>query len=196
MSNLSDKPITGEYLESRVFSDEDPDIYEYLKHRNAIEQYDQRTTDIAVVDTGRETGIKTYILMPPVVYGLGSGPFNKSSIPIPTIIQAALKSRQVEVIGDGSAVMDYVHIADLASLYVLVLTRVLEGTDMPSGERGIYFCATGSYTWKQLSTRIGKAGYELGVLDTPEVKSISLDEAAERWTKGSRQVAQLGFSAK
>jgi uncharacterized protein YbjT (DUF2867 family) len=45
-SNLADRPITKQYLESRTFSDRDPDIYAYLKGREGIEKYAQRSTDL------------------------------------------------------------------------------------------------------------------------------------------------------
>lgn len=41
-SNVSDRPISGQYSESRIFSDKE-DIYAYKKEREAIEKYDQRT---------------------------------------------------------------------------------------------------------------------------------------------------------
>jgi nucleoside-diphosphate-sugar epimerase len=180
-SHLGDKSISGGYLEprSRVFSDEE-DIYSYLKKREAVEIYAQRTTDIAVVETGKETGVKTHILMSPTIYGFCPGAYNIQSIQIPTLMRSALKLGHAEVIGEGAGEWDHVHIADMANLYELFLTKILEGADVPFGEKGIFFSGTGRGSWYDVASKAGKAGFELGVLDTAEPKSITLAVAA-RW---------------
>jgi len=193
-SNLGDRPITGQYTESRIFSDKE-NIYAYMKHRESVEAYPQRTTDLAVVDTGRDAGVKTYIIMSPTIYGLGSGSFNVQSIQIPIMIRAAIKSRQAIVIGDGGAVWNHVHIDDLTKLYELILAKVAAGEDIPSGEKGIYFSETGENTWLELSEGVAKAGYMLGVLDSTDVRSVSLEEGAENWAGGNAQIAELGFAS-
>lgn len=69
------------------------------------------------------------------------------------------------------------HIADLAELYALVLARVLEGSaGLPSREEVVIFTGTGTYRWKDMAARIGRAGVQLGVLESPEPKSINLKE--------------------
>jgi hypothetical protein len=55
-----------------VFSDKE-DIYHYILEREAAEPYAQRTSDLTVVETGKATGVKTFIIMSPTVYGRGMG---------------------------------------------------------------------------------------------------------------------------
>jgi hypothetical protein len=55
-SNLSDRPHLAKFIEARTFSD-DEDIYTYEKSREA---YYQRTTDIAVVETGKALDMHRY----------------------------------------------------------------------------------------------------------------------------------------
>ena len=150
------------------------------------------------METGLKVDVKTYVIMSPTIYGLGTGFFNKISIQIPTIMRASLQAGHAEVIGDGKGVWGFVHIADLVTLYEAILAAVLAGDDkdIPSGEKGIFFSQTGQFSWSQLSQGIAKAGHELGVFPSTEVRSLSLEEAAKKWTGGSEQLAELGFASK
>jgi nucleoside-diphosphate-sugar epimerase len=148
-SNVGDLPITGKYHESHVFSDHE-NIYAYEKSREALQIYPQRTTDIAVVETGLAAGVKTTIIMSPTIYGFGTGLFNKLSIQIPALLRAAIKAGQVKMIGEGKGQWDYVHVTDLAKLYEILLVKILKGEEIPTGEKGILFSGTGRYSWAEL----------------------------------------------
>lgn len=88
------------------------------------------------------------------------------------------------------------HIGDLAKLYEIVVQKLLNGEDLPSGEKGIYFSANGHHTWLEVANGLADALFTLGVSETEEAKSISLEEAAERWTGGDTLYAELGFASK
>ncbi len=192
---MGDQPITGKYIEEHVFSDEE-DIYSYEKMRNEKQPYAQRQTDLSVIETGLKVGVKTYIIMSPLIYGIGTGHFNQQSIQIPTLIRAALTTKRAEVIGHGKGNWDHVHISDLAKLYEIIVQKLLTGEHLPSGEQGIYFSANGHHTWLEVAHGLADALFTLGVSSTEEVKSISLEEAAERWTGGDTLYAELGFASK
>jgi len=193
-SNLADQPITGAYLHppSKSFSDKE-NLYAYQKEREALLVYPQRTTDIAVVETGLKEGIKTTIIMSPTIYGVGTGLGNKLSIQIPTIMR---KSGQVDVIGEGKAEWDFVHLEDLMELYEIVLEKVVKGEEVPTGEMGTLFSATGRYSWLELSKGVAGALFQLGAIKTDEVRTVSIEEAAERWGGGQLLFAELGFASK
>jgi nucleoside-diphosphate-sugar epimerase len=193
-SNIGDKPITKTYYEPRILSDKD-DLYSYLKKREAAEKYSQRTTDMVSIDTGLEEQVKTYLIMSPTIYGLGSGLFNKKSIQLPTLIRTAIKRGQVEVIAPGNGVWDAVHIADLVILYEVILSKILEGTPIPSGKQGIYFSETGDYTWRSMAEGLAAELHRQGVLKMAEVKEVSLKEGAELWSGGDLQLGELGFAS-
>ncbi|KAJ9656576.1 hypothetical protein H2201_008509 [Coniosporium apollinis] len=193
-SNLADRPITG-YVQTRVFSDRD-NIYELEVQREELEQYAQRTTDVVVVRTGKEVGVKTYIIMSPTIYGLGSAKVgNRFSIQIPSLVRAALQAGRAETVGKGEGVWNYVHIEDLTVLWEQLLLKVVQGAAIPEGEEGIYFSETGEFTWRSLAELVGKAGKELGKLETAEVAEISLEDAAKKWAGGNTQLAELGFAS-
>lgn len=195
-SSVSGRPISKKYHESRAFSDNDPDIYAYLKKREKAETYIQRETDIVVVETGLKENVPTTIIMSPTIYGLGTGKFNRLTTQSPIMMFSAWKAGRAEYVGDGKGTNAMVHVEDLAELYELVLLDWLEERKIvPTGDKGITFSGTDTFTWKETAEQIGKAGYELGKLQSAEPKSISLDEVAEKWTAGNEQHCETGFAA-
>ncbi|KAI0117929.1 NAD(P)-binding protein [Nemania sp. FL0031] len=195
-SNLADHPISGTYLEPREFSDKNEDLYTYLKIREGIEQYAQRTTDLVVIKAGKEGNVPTTIIMSPTIYGVGSGKFNRLTIQYPRQMKAAMEGGRAEYVGDGQGVWDFVHILDLAALYEIILMDWVTGQRaVPVGETGILFSGTGRFTWKEVAEGIGKAGLSLGKLEDAETRSISLEEAANKWVGGDKQLCELGFAS-
>lgn len=195
-SNLADRPISQAYVEHRTFSDYDEDIYTYLRRLEEAEQYPQRTTDLAVVDTGKKVGVSTTIIMSPTIYGLGSGRFNRLTIQYPLQMRAAFKEGCAGYVGSGTGIWDFVHITDLAALYEIVLLDWIEaGGRVPIGERGFMFSGTGTFTWKDVAERIAKAGFEMGALESADTRSMSLPEAAIKWVDGNEQLCELGFAS-
>jgi hypothetical protein len=136
---------------------------------------------LVVIATAEKTGVKTYFMMPPTVYGRGLGHFKTQSIQIPFAICRAIEAGCPEYIGDGSGTVGYVHIADLAVLYMLLLNNILDNVDVPSGRKGYYFSNTGHFTWKSLNCKIGEIGVGLGALRSGVPKSITLSEAVKNW---------------
>ncbi|OLN86540.1 hypothetical protein CCHL11_08503 [Colletotrichum chlorophyti] len=193
-SNLSHRTITEKPGEVHRWSDKEH-VYEYEEQKEAKEAYGQRTTDIAVVQTAERTGVKTYIMMPPTIYGQGTGLFNQESLQIPAIIRSAIKAGVAEYIGDGDAYLGHVHVEDLALWYELLFSKVLSGESLPSGRRGIYFSDTGSHNWREVATEVGKAGFSLGALKSAEPRSVSLEEAAERWFGLEPRVVEMNYAS-
>lgn len=191
VSNFADRPITGQHHETREFVDTDLDLYAYLKKREAQSAYPQRTTDVTVVETGKEEGIRTYIIVAPTVYGVGSGIGKTYSGQIPKIIQVAIEDGYVSLLGDGKGVWNYVHVLDLAKLYELLLGSVLKGEVLPYGERGFYFCGSGQFNWEEMAHGVANAGFELGALKTKELKTVNLEEATQKFAGGDAALAEL-----
>jgi nucleoside-diphosphate-sugar epimerase len=199
-SSLGDNQIRREYIESRILSDKDvypSSVFSYLKFRQGLESYSQRTTDIATVEKGVEVAVPTYLLMSPTIYGRGSGAFNKSSIQIPGVVRSALKLGYVPVLGKGDGAWDSVHIDDLVLVYELFVSKILAGedTDLPSGEKGIYFTETGDFTWRALSEGVARELLARGVVKSDEVREMSLEGFAEIFTGGDGQYSELAFGS-
>ncbi|KAF6834529.1 BNR repeat domain-containing protein [Colletotrichum musicola] len=194
-SNLAQRTITKQPGEIHDWSDKDDDVFEFEEKMEAEEAYGQRMTDIAVIKTAERAGVKSYIMMPPTVYGRGTGHFNQGSMQIPSVIRGAIKAGQAEYVGDGTARLGHVHVTDLALLYELVFGKILAGEELRSGRRGIYFSNTGNHSWHELATEVGKAGVKLGALKTAEPRSVSLEEAGSKWLNATPQVAEMNYAA-
>ncbi|KHN98994.1 NAD dependent epimerase/dehydratase family protein [Metarhizium album ARSEF 1941] len=175
-SILSDRPVSGKEVDLSVYSDKDTDIYKY---ETARVHYSQRATDIAVVEAGEQLGVPTYIVVPPTIYGEGSGPFSTISQQVPNLVREAMRRKQAVVIGAGSGIWNHVHILDLAPLYTLILQGILSNEqEIPHGRKGFFFAETGEHTWLEVSQGIANACFARDLCSTTEVKSIGLAEAA------------------
>lgn len=183
-SNLSDQQISGKYVEkvpNREFDDAKDDIYSYEREREALQSYHQRATELGVVDAGLELGVKTVVMMPPLIYGVGTGLFNKISIQIPTYIRCALEHGRAVVVEGGKGVADHVHVEDLAELYSIVVLEVLEsgGKALPTGKEGIIFSGNGRHSWMEVAQGLADACYEEGKLKDNQVESVGLSEGTK-----------------
>lgn len=192
--SVADLPISKTYVDNRKHSDEDH-IYSYLKKREEVGPSPQRTTDVQVIETGLQEDVKTYILMSPTIFGLGTGLFNKLSIQVPFFIRGAIEAKHAQVIAEGSSVWSDIHIDDLTNMYELLISQILSGEAIQSGTQGIYFTETGEHSWLEVSKAVAKAGRELGILDTEEIQRLSLEEAADKWVDGNQVFTELGFAS-
>jgi nucleoside-diphosphate-sugar epimerase len=178
-SNLGDMPITHPERVRSLLNDATDDVYSVEKMLEAEAPYSQRTTELAVIDTGLEQGVKTLSIMSPIIYGNGTGLFNKISIQT-AYLGAVLKQQQARVVGPGTSIWNHVHVEDLAGLYALVLREILEngGEKVPTGKNGIIFSGTGEHTWKEYTTDQAEACYAEGLIPSPKVEHVSLEEGA------------------
>ncbi|KAL4861773.1 hypothetical protein BDV12DRAFT_207785 [Aspergillus spectabilis] len=189
-SNIGDKPITKP-VALKEFDDRVDDVYTHEKALEAAEPYAQRTTELGVIDSGLELGVKTLVIMSPIIYGNGAGLFNRVSIHT-QYMKAMLEIGHAVVVGDGSGVWDHVHIEDLADLYRLVVLNILErgGEALPTGKKGIIFSANGRHSWLEYSQLVADACYERGLLSERKVTFLTLEEAA------ATLIPRLGFASK
>lgn len=134
--------------------------------------------------------------MSPLIYGLGSGHFNRLSTPVPSMIRTALQTKQAGIIGNGMGEWDHVHIDDLVALYELIVAKIVAGQEIPSGEKGIYFSENGRHYWRDVARGVGDALFTTGRIGREEVISISLEEGADRWTGGDLLFAELAYASK
>lgn len=180
-SNLADQPITGIYLEEREFDDARDDVYEYECMRQTLRAYEQRTTELGVIDKGLELGVRTLVMMPELIYGVGTGLFNRTSVQIPVYVEAALQNGRAVVVGEGAGEIDHVHVLDLAALYEIVVVEIMEngGEKLPQGKKGIVFSGNGRHTWMEVAQKVGKACVDEGAIESAQVQSIRLEEAAK-----------------
>ncbi|KAM0548037.1 hypothetical protein ACHAPJ_010095 [Fusarium lateritium] len=189
-SNLSVGRVSGRGGELRTFSDNEEGIYEYEIEREVTEPYGQRTADVTVVETGEKLGVRTYIIMPPLVWGTGTGHFHRISHQIPELIQNATQSKKLEYISPGTSTLGHVHVTDLAALFKTVLVNAVKDSSLPAGKKGYFFANTGRHTWLEVAQRLAKAGHELGHLESPEPVGVSLPRVAAKLYNGDEVQAE------
>lgn len=193
-SNISDSPLTGDSHPDRWFDDADPlKTYEFEKHEEARSPYAQRTTELAVLDTGEETGVKTMSLQLPGILGEGRGLFSTNPEVIQLLMRYVLEHGYGFQLGDGTGQIGIVQVDDVANLYVLLVKRIMDGRDreLPHGRTGIIFPCAGVAKWVDMSWGCVEAAFKRGVLpkeggpQAKEVRKIELDELAASLSEGS-----------
>ncbi|KAF7535574.1 hypothetical protein G7Z17_g13180 [Cylindrodendrum hubeiense] len=189
--NLADSsPSQG--TSPKEFSDKS-DAYAHLKQLEAQTPFSQRTTLLEVVSASEREGVSAYILMPPDVYGCGTGLFNQDTMQLFHLIHSALKEGRPEYIVDDSGGAGHVHVEDLAALYEVILGRILAGEAVPVGRDGLFFTETGYHDWLDVSKAINDVGVRLDTWKTAEPVPIDIEDAAKKWTGGDLETLKNSF---
>lgn len=118
-------------------------------------------------------GVRTAIVCPSLIYGIGRGA-KADSAQVPWLIRTAKKHGVAKHYGPGENVWSNVHIDDLVDLYARVLR------DAPAG--AFYFAENGENAMREVCAAIGRA---LGLDGTTQ--AMSLAEAAAEWGDGPAQ---------
>lgn len=159
------------------------EIYKYEVQRDKDDPYILRFTDIKVVEAGESLGIKTFIIMPPPVIGLGTGFFKTRSDQIPLLVKNAISEGQAELIKPGNSELGSVHVTDLALLIEAVVKQVILDPSLPSGKQGYFFASTGHIKWSRVVEAIAKVGHKLELLRSDKVILIELSTATKLYKR-------------
>lgn len=138
-SNISDRPLTGQAFPDREWDDADAaQVYRFEKAENEKHWYAQRAAELAALDAGRTRGVHVVSLQAPCIFGTGEGLFQRAGLVIPITMAYVVSRGYGFALGAGTAVIDYVHVADLADLYAACVGEVLAtgGAMLPSSLRG------------------------------------------------------------
>lgn len=148
----------GRRRAERVFDEETPFVVFPLKQA-------RRDLDLEVL-AAADLGIRSAVICPSLVYGMGRG-LNKNSVQIPFLVSNARAQGVVQVVGTGLNVWSNVHIDDLGALFMLALQKA------PAG--AFYFAENGEASFAELGAAIAKR------LGLPGVASLSPATAAAQW---------------
>ena len=179
--------VRGKKGSNTVYNDLDPDQINGLSDEQM-----HRDVDLFVTDAGQTNPkLKTVIIIPPLIYGIGTGLFNRTSIQLPTLVRAALKRGKAEMIGPGEATWDHVHISDLVDGYMVLLDQLLAayGPNVTSnaeispylttGREGYYFAENGRHSWRQLAEKIAEVLQKKGLASSNKVTSFPDNEVED-----------------
>ncbi|KAF3929383.1 hypothetical protein ABW19_dt0204893 [Dactylella cylindrospora] len=148
--------------------DELNSLPETLLHRNVDNLIQAPPTD----------NIKYAIVCPPLIFGKGSGLFNKNTVAIPLYLKVVLERREAFIVGQGENPWCAIHIEDLVDLFI----SLVEEATKPNGgkatwnKEGFYFAEVGPVKFKEIAVPLAKVAYEEGLIDTEEVKSYDVDK--------------------
>jgi nucleoside-diphosphate-sugar epimerase len=121
----------------------------------------------------KEKGVRSVIICPSLIYGIGHGPA-KHSIQVPWLIALAKKGGVAKHYGPGENIWSNVHVDDLIDLYILAVASA------PAG--AFYFAENGENSMKQVCEAINrKLGVNAGTV------SMSFEEASREWGEGATQ---------
>jgi nucleoside-diphosphate-sugar epimerase len=133
----------------------------------------QRAARVAIdtmVRNAAGNGVRSIVIAPSLIYGLGHG-LNSHSIQIPWLITTAEKFGVAKYIGPGENRWANVHIDDLVALYVLAIEKA------PAG--AFYFAENGENSMREACQAISRM---LGQND--RTQSMTVQEAALEWGEG------------
>jgi nucleoside-diphosphate-sugar epimerase len=159
-SSVVGNDVRGARRTDAIFDEDTPFVVAPAKQA-------RRDLDLHVLRAA-EHGIRSTVVCPSLIYGIGSG-LNPNSVQIPFLVSNAKEHGLVQVVGPGLNIWSNVHIEDLADLYLLALEKAQAGS--------FYFAENGEESFielaKALQTRLAMTG----------VESLKPELAAERWGK-------------
>lgn len=203
-TNLSDRPLT-QTAQPREWDDEADNgtIFDFMQDLEAREPYAQRTTELGVLAAAAASGVYAVSVNTPCIFGQGTGLFNQQGIVIPCILRYVVQHGYGFKLNE-TANFDWVHVVDLADLYILLVRSILERPDrgvgfLPSGKKGVMFSGVGRALMTEINQRVLDAVFDAGVLpregspQEKEIREVSLKEIADELTAGREDVAERGW---
>lgn len=148
----------GEFCTKNIFDENTPLVVQPLKQA-------RRDIDLIVLGAAK-AGIRSVVVCPSLIYGIGRG-LNKHSVQIPFLIANARQHGAVQVVGPGLNVWSNVHIDDVVSMYCLALVKA------PAG--AFYFAANGEASFLDLGNALSQ---RLGLM---LVEELDPEMAARQW---------------
>jgi nucleoside-diphosphate-sugar epimerase len=123
-----------------------------------------------MVRSAADGGVRSVVIAPSLIYGLGHG-LNSHSIQVPWLIQVAKKFGVAKHIGPGENRWANVHIDDLMALYVLAIKKA------PAG--AFYYAENGENSMREVCEAISRMLGQGG-----RTQSMTVEEAATEWGEG------------
>ncbi|KAF2029433.1 NAD(P)-binding protein [Setomelanomma holmii] len=162
----------------RKISDADPELFAQSKQVEPpfnIMKTAVRTNQ-EVVETAEKYGVRSYIFIPCIVYGQGSGFGNKISIQTVAVVKAAKGVGAVYDINPENYTWPVCHIEDNTALYASLLATILLGDNPGHGKNGYYLASSGSVAWRDIYIAMAKALAKRQVVKSDKIEKA--DDAA------------------
>lgn len=158
-----------------TYSDLEPDKIDQVPDSASHRDVDLVIRDhLANPQSEKEHNARVAIVMPPVIYGLGNGPFNKMSITVPALYKATVKQGTGVSVGEGKNICDGVHVKDLVNGFLYILEE-LEKTSPGSGGGPYWFAETERFELFSLVQRVSTVLHSAGKSDGRVTKASEND---------------------
>lgn len=164
---------------AKIYSDiDDIDAINLLPESQPHRKVDKLALEIQ--DQNPQTTVA--IISPSTIFGKSDGYDHQYSAQIPLLVDLTLKNKRAFLVYEGKDLWSHIHIKDLGELYWLVISRLIDGEQLPTGKLGYYF---GSYTdkegkstdiehnWGDALAAVGRILKDKGKLDTSEVEQLT-----------------------
>ena len=184
-SELSDESA-GDYVSDKIFHDDKPDEIDSISP-----DAPHRAIDLSILKAREDLGqeAKIAIVLPPVIYGVGSRS-KRLSIQYPTLTRFAIKHGYAVHVGKGLSTWGTIHIADLARGYMTILHWLEGGSSDDIYTNPYFFIENGEeYSWQQAAEHIGKALHKAGKISDPTPKTAPEDLYSDIFGLYTPQVA-------
>ena len=143
-----------------------------------------RNVDEIVLRAGTEhaDSVKTAIVCPPTIYGVGRGPVSGRGRQAYELAKFILSEGYVPRVGRGLARWNNVHVHDLSGLFDALVRAATDPARVDDAElwgaRGYYLCENGEHIWGEFAEFVGKQVVELGYAEKAlEVRQLSIKDA-------------------
>jgi nucleoside-diphosphate-sugar epimerase len=123
-----------------------------------------------MVRSAASDGVRSIVIAPSLIYGLGHG-LNPHSIQVPWLIQVAKKFGVAKHIGRGENRWANVHIDDLMTMYVMAIEKARAGA--------FYYAENGENSMREVCEAISRMLGQGG-----RTQSMTVEEAAIEWGEG------------
>lgn len=125
--------------------------------QSVIRKHPSRAVDNYILDTAAsEPSIKTALVFPPIIYGVGEGPVNQRSIQIPSLASATLKAGHGVKVGSGQSRWGNVHVGDVGRIFASLAEAAAKGRDDEGlwGQNALYLTGVGELVSKNCANHL------------------------------------------
>lgn len=153
---------------------------------NLPDEAPHRVIDKLVQAANDIPGVKTAMLCPPVIYGTGRGTVNTKSQQVPYLARFVLQNGFAPVVSSGKTQWDSIHIADLSTVFVLLVEAALDPQrrDDPElfGRHGYFLCDAGKpHLWSDVGVKLAEAAMHQGFLAEVKKEKVAAEKVTN-WT--------------
>ncbi|KFG83011.1 putative nucleoside-diphosphate-sugar epimerase [Metarhizium anisopliae] len=155
------------------------DYHDVADVQSIIRKHPARAVDNYILDNvSTDTNIRTALVFPPIIYGLGEGPLNQRSIQIPSLASATIKLGHGIRVGSGENRWGNVHIRDVGRIFSTLAEAAANGRNDEGlwGHNALYLAGVGEVNFAEISARVAAAAKHQGLIASDKVEELRQDQ--------------------